>query len=143
MSAIQATFVLLLAFQAKHFLADYPLQRRFMLGKFHDGWKFVLPLLAHVAVHAAGTFLIVCWFDPRRALAYALFDAVVHFVVDRVKASKRYLGRFKPLTAATAPTATPAQWRSNDFFWWSLGLDQMLHHLTHYAIVYAIVARLP
>lgn len=33
-----------LLFQAKHFLADYPLQGRYMLGKFADGKEFVLPL---------------------------------------------------------------------------------------------------
>jgi len=132
-------FTLLLAFQLKHFLADYPLQRRFMLGKFRDDWGFVPPLLAHVAVHAAGTFLIACWFGVRRAAVLALLDASVHFVMDRVKASKRYLGRYKPLTAETAPAATPAQWASNDRFWWSVGLDQGVHHLTHYAIIFAIV----
>lgn len=142
MNTLQVTVALLLAYQAKHFIADYPLQRRFMLGKFKEGWGFVLPLLAHVAVHAVGTFLITCWFGIGWALAYAGFDATIHFFMDRAKASKKYLGRFKPLTAETAPTANAQQWRANDYFWWSLGLDQMVHHLTHYAIIYTIVSRL-
>lgn len=29
--------------------------------------------------------------------------------------------------------------QSNKFFWWSLGLDQMVHHLTHYIIIYLII----
>lgn len=138
---INLVFGLLLAFQVKHFLADYPLQRRFMLGKFKNGWDFVIPLLAHVGVHAAFTFLIACQFGVVKAAWCALFDAVVHFIMDRIKASKKYLGRFKPLTAVTAPTATPDQWRSNDYFWWSLGLDQAVHHLTHYAIIWYIVTQ--
>ena len=134
-------FRLLLAFQAKHFLADYPLQRRYMLGKFRDDWGFFLPLLAHASVHGCMTAWIcgcVLGFKPIIFLP-ALFDVVIHATMDRIKAAKRYLGRFKPLTADTAPTATEAQWRSNDFFWWSLGLDQGVHHLTHYAIIWWLV----
>lgn len=133
---MKLAFALLLAFQLKHFLADYPLQGRYMLGKFRDSWGFLQPLLAHVAVHAAGTFLIACYFGIVQAIGLALFDASVHFCMDRIKASKRYLGRFKPLNADTAPTATLEQWKQNDYFWWSLGFDQAVHHLTHYAIIY-------
>ncbi len=132
----------LVAFQVKHFVADYPLQGRYMLGKFRQDWGFVTPLLAHVGVHAVGTFLITCWFGVVQALCLALFDAVIHFTMDRLKASKSYLGRFKPLTADTAPTATSEQWRSNTFFWWSLGLDQAVHHLTHYAVIAYVLWRM-
>lgn len=141
MTTLSIVFVLLLAFQAKHFIADYPLQRRWMLGKFKDDWGFVLPLLAHVSVHAVGTFLIACWFGVGKAVLLALFDAIVHFMMDRLKASKKYLGRFKSLTAETAPTATPQQWRSNDYFWWSLGFDQLVHHMTHYVIIWIIITQ--
>ena len=139
---IQLVLTLFVAFQVKHFVADYPLQGRFMLGKFRQDWGFVLPLLAHVGVHAVGTFLIVCWFGIAQAVCLAIFDAIIHFLMDRVKASKRYLGRFKLLTADTAPTASPAQWRSNTFFWWSLGLDQAVHHFTHYAVIAYVLWRL-
>jgi hypothetical protein len=128
--------LLVLIYQAKHFLADYPLQRRYMLGKFRDDWGFFLPLLAHVAVHGGMTLCITWFLVGWKAIGFALFDGTVHFSMDRIKASKKYLGRYKTLTAETAPTATPDQWRSNDYFWWSLGLDQMVHHLTHYAIIY-------
>ena len=127
---------LLLLFQLKHFLGDFPLQGRYMLGKFRPGWDFVLPLLAHVGVHAAGTFLLACSFGVRQALGLALFDATVHFAMDRLKAGKKYLGRFRALTPETAPFASAAQWRSNHFFWWTVGLDQGVHHLTHYAIIF-------
>lgn len=142
MVSLSLVLALLVAFQVKHFVADYPLQGRFMLGKFREDWGFLKPLLAHVAVHAVGTFLITCWFGVGQALCLALFDASAHFVMDRAKASKRYLGRFKPLTADTAPTATPAQWRSNTFFWWSLGFDQAVHHLTHYAVIAYLLWRM-
>lgn len=133
--------ILFVAYQIKHFLSDYPLQRRWMLGKFRDDWGFVLPLLAHVGVHAMGTFLITCWFGVAQAFCLALFDATIHFAMDRIKASKKMLGRFKTLTAETAPTATPAQWRSNSYFWWSMGFDQMIHHFTHYVIIFYLMSR--
>ena len=30
--------------------------------------------------------------------------------------------------------------RSNVYFWWALGLDQGVHHLTHYLIIYLVVS---
>ncbi len=130
---------LLILFQLKHLLADYPLQTKYMLGKFKDkGWE--LPLLAHVAVHAAFTFVIALHYvDVKKSLCFAMIDGFIHFVMDRVKASPKMLGRFKSLTAETAPTATKEQWRSNNLFWWSIGFDQMVHHLTHYAIIWFLV----
>jgi hypothetical protein len=139
---VTTIFLLLLVFQAKHWVADFPLQsNRYMLGKFREDWGFVGPLLAHVAVHASMTFLIVLAVlgRPWAALGCAGFDAGVHFVMDRIKASPRWLGRYKSLTAETAKTATAAQWRSNHGFWWSLGLDQGIHHMTHYAVIWYCV----
>ena len=132
-------FVLLILFQIKHFIADYPLQTPYMLGKFKDkGW--VLPLLAHVGVHAGFTFLIVVPFvGVFAALALAALDAVIHFVMDRVKASPKMLGRYQALTKSEFPTATLEQKESNTKFWWALGLDQGVHHLTHYLIIFLVV----
>ncbi len=127
---------LVLIYQLKHWLADYPLQGRYMLGKFRDDWSFFLPLLAHAAVHGGMTFAITWFLVGWKAIFLALFDTTIHFTMDRIKASKKYLGRFKPLTSDTAPTATEAQWKSNNHFWWSLGLDQGVHHVTHYAIIW-------
>lgn len=113
-------FLLLTVYQVKHFLCDYPLQRPFMLRKGATGWAWVAPLISHAGVHAFFTFWIAFCFKQHLALYLALFDFVVHFMVDRIKASPSILGRF-----------TPAQ----PYFWWALGADQMAHHLTHYAII--------
>ncbi len=157
-------FALLVVYQLKHFVADYPLQGRYMLGKFKPGWEFVLPLLAHVGVHAAGTLGIALAFgvSAPRALLLALFDAGVHFTMDRIKASPRLMGRWKPLTAdqyvssqktLSGPPMSDdefiqALWISeakrkllgNKLFWWALGFDQLVHHLTHYACIAMILA---
>lgn len=114
-------FLLLILFQIKHFVCDYPLQGRYMLGKFNkEGWE--LPLLAHAGVHFIGTFLIAWFFGLWIAVGVALFDFVVHFVVDKVKVE-----------------ASRKTNHSEPQFWWYLGLDQMAHHLTHYAIIAILV----
>lgn len=123
--------ILLVIFQIKHFVCDYPLQGQYMLGKMKaTGWK--LPLAAHAGVHAIATFTVAYlfldlayWLDNLVfATVLALADFIIHFTVDRLKASPNLGGRFKP----TQP-----------YFWWALGADQMAHHLTHYAIIFAII----
>jgi len=121
---MELVFILLVLFQLKHFIADYPLQNKYMLGKFKEkGWKS--PLFAHTGVHAVGTLLICLLFvNPVVALLLACFDFVAHSIMDRIKASPRMLGRYEI---------------TDKRFWWSLGLDQGIHHLTHYAIIAMIL----
>jgi hypothetical protein len=134
--------VLLLLFQVKHFLADYPLQTKYMLGKFkEDGW--FLPLVSHAAVHGAFTFVIALHFvKVSDAFVLGLLDLCVHYFMDRMKASPNVLGRFKPFSGeVNEENATPTQRRDNKLFWWSLGFDQMVHHLTHYGIIILILLK--
>jgi hypothetical protein len=144
--SINQIFSLLALFQVKHFLADYLFQTHYMLGKFKSGTKWVLPLLAHSAVHALMTFILVrCFRDWRISAELALIDLSVHFAMDRVKASPRLLGRFKALSAkemlAIQSSSRPCQeaLRSNTYFWWSLGFDQMVHHMGHYYIIWCAI----
>lgn len=117
-----AIFILLVSFQFKHFICDYILQGRYMLGKFNVGWSFVFPLVAHSLVHTIGTFLIAIVFvEYKWAILLGLFDGFNHFAIDRLKASPNLLGRFNDKTKQS--------------FWICLGLDQMLHHLVHYFII--------
>lgn len=133
-------WLLLVLYQVKHFVCDYPLQGKYMLGKFKPYPDFILPLAAHALVHVLGTFLIAVFLvGPTMAVALGLLDGVIHFAVDRVKASPSMLGRFKPLTKETYPTSTDAEKKSNVLFWWSIGADQMVHHLTHYALIALII----
>jgi hypothetical protein len=136
---LTSIMLLFIAFQVKHFIADYPLQTEYMLGKFKDeGW--VKPLLAHVAVHALGTFVITCWFGIANAIYFSLFDSCIHFIMDRVKADRKLLGRFKPLTAAIYLTATEKERRDNKYYYWSLGFDQLIHHLTGIVIIWLMAS---
>lgn len=140
-------FLLLVAFQFKHFFADYPLQIEYHLGKFKTGWSWVAPLASHCFVHMLFTFLIVMWFaqDSVWAFKMATFDFVSHFIMDRIKASPRWLGRFKPLTSSQWMTAkrnfNNQALRSNRWFWISIGIDQLVHHLTDLVIVFLTILK--
>lgn len=119
---MEELFILLGIYQLKHFVSDYPLQGVYMLGKAKkENW--FLPLLAHASVHGAGTLIITLLFAPS-LWWLSIVDLVVHFSMDRIKASPNILNRFKP---------------DNKFFWWCLGFDQMVHHLTHYFIIWMII----
>jgi hypothetical protein len=157
-------WLLLVVYQIKHFVCDYPLQTPWMLGKFKGGTDWILPLAAHAGVHAVATILIACLalMFTGRGEGYAammlpvylgLFDFAIHFAMDRIKASPNLLGRYKPLTASGMKEAMEMVAsdnlmrqdygkdliKSNKYFWWALGLDQGVHHLTHYVIIYFIV----
>lgn len=113
---------LMILFQIKHFICDYPLQTPYMLGKLQRT-DWIKPLLAHASVHGLGTFLIVAYFNLPIAFILAVADVVLHFVVDRLKASPDIGGHFSI---------------DNKYFWWCLGLDQMAHQLTYVAFIVTI-----
>lgn len=136
---MNTVFVLLIVFQLKHFLADFPLQGPYMLQKFRPDWGFFLPLLAHAAVHGTFTLLITLAVTPD-LWWLAIVDMAIHFTMDRIKASPRYLGRYKALTAKDYMAATEAEKQGNTYFWWALGFDQAVHHLTHYGLIWALVS---
>lgn len=156
--------VLLVVFQFKHFLADFPFQNGYMLRKFSSVPSVWVPALtAHAGVHGFMTFSIALLFLAQTrhdlfivpAFMLGLTDFIIHFGMDRFKASPNYLGRFKALSSeeykageyfVKHPFTSSEGWkewqdrkRSNKYFWWSLGLDQTVHHLTHYYIIYKLL----
>lgn len=123
----ETLFILLVLFQIKHFAADFPLQTQYMLGKFKpDGW--ILPLSFHSAVHAFMTATIAIMFANSLyvIIFVTIVDFIIHFIMDRIKASPDLLGRWNP---------------TQSMFWNMVGIDQMVHHLTHYFIIYIIITR--
>jgi hypothetical protein len=122
---LRLTFVLLVIFHVKHFLADFPLQFNFMLKyKVSPNWQFLIPLSLHCLTHSSFTLLICLVIDPSYWWL-AIVDFGVHFVMDRLKAGPRYLGRFND--------------PSKSSFWISLGFDQMVHHLTDILVIWILV----
>lgn len=148
-------WILLIVYQNKHWLADYPMQGQYMLGKFKPYPHFILPLLAHGAVHGLFTFAIALFLKPfAYALALGLFDMIVHSIVDWIKANPSIGGRFEALSKnemknilSYIPTLGieevrkkfGKQLKSNTYFWWALGLDQKAHHYTHYFIIWMLL----
>lgn len=116
-SVFNTFFWLLLAFQAKHFLCDFPLQKH----KSNKGslvfCKWYPDLAEHCLVHMLGTFLVCLpaagW---RFSLTLATLDFLLHFATDRVKAHPRLGGRWTP---------------ADKLFWVALGADQMVHHVVN------------
>ncbi|MCM2403842.1 DUF3307 domain-containing protein [Rhizobium sp. S153] len=108
-------------FLAKHLLADFILQTKWMaLGKERvQGW--LVPLTIHAAVHGALTTAIFVTLAPPLAWIGAV-DFAIHFAIDR---SKAIIQQHYALTTTTTG------------FWWLLGTDQTLHHITH--LVFAII----
>ena len=123
---LKFAFVLLVAFQVKHLIADFALQVPYMLKKMNPGWDFFIPLTAHCLVHATLTLGIVVIVRPS-LWWLSLVDFAAHFVMDRIKSGPRYMGRYKDVATTT--------------YWVTFGFDQMVHHLTHMLIVWILVVQ--
>ena len=67
----------------------------------------------------------IVWWVNKNLWHLALIDLGIHFVMDRLKSGPRYLGRFNKLDSAV--------------YWNVVGIDQMVHHLTHLYIIYRLV----
>jgi hypothetical protein len=123
-STLGLVFILLVTFQLKHYVADFPLQSSWMLNKRLPGWGFVVPLATHCVVHAGVTLLVIFIVNPQ-LWWLAIVDFCIHFTMDRCKSAAHYLGRFNNPTRQS--------------FWNCFGLDQLVHHLTHYFIIWNLV----
>ncbi len=114
----------MLVLTVKHVIADFFLQNSWMaLGKDQKtGWA--LPLLAHCCVHLAATTLLVLIIAPRFWFV-GLIDFAIHIVIDRVKG----------FCVATFDVTPEHPW-----FWWLIGTDQALHHLTGFGLAVLLAA---
>lgn len=120
-------FKLVILFQVKHFICDFLLQTKYFRKKSSKDFEFLIPLTLHCFFHFMGTLLILLSFNAHTWI-WAFFDFFVHFITDRIKSSPRYLGRFQNMQKQS--------------FWCCFGLDQMVHHLTHYFIIWQIISSL-
>jgi hypothetical protein len=129
-------FCSLVLFQFLHYLADFPLQNEYHLGKFYKT-NWVHPLASHVHIHSlmmgiamytSGLIALFMGYDIELLILITLSCAtyivnfVVHFIVDRIKASPNLGGRWKYPSKA---------------YFNALGFDQFIHEVTN--VVYVIV----
>jgi hypothetical protein len=119
------TIAALLIFLIKHLFADFFLQTSWMASGKEQPQGWLKPLLAHVGVHAVSTLVIFAALAPFYWWM-GIVDFAVHFAIDR---GKGLLNR----AFDNDPSKTG--------FWWLIGIDQTLHHLTHlgFAMTIAVV----
>jgi len=105
----------------KHFFCDFPLQTSPWIYR-NKGIYFHPGGIAHSAIHALGTWLVLVLFIGEQAWIYALLDFIVHYHIDwgKMQLNKRY---------GLHPD-------NSNWFWILLGLDQLAHHITYFVIVY-------
>lgn len=107
---------LYLCFRAKQFTCDFLLQTDWMaMNKGRPGFEGLRPLMVHAGIHGVGTLLIALIFVPS-LWWLGVLDVIVHALVDRAKGILTYKMRWQP---------------GDRWFWWSFGLDQEAHNLTH------------
>ena len=124
--AVTPLVVWMLILTVKHVVADFLLQNTWMAyGKdAKKGWA--LPLLVHCAIHGAIATLIFTVLVPR-FWYFGLVDFFIHLAVDRAKG----------FCVAHFNVTSDKKW-----FWWLIGIDQALHHLTDFGFA-VIVAGNP
>jgi hypothetical protein len=132
-STFTLLFILLVAFQLKHFIVDLALKTEYRLRQFEIRANFYRPLFSHCSLHAAATWLIsavTLWGKHGYAglvapVAAASTDFVSHLIIGGMRSDVRWLGRFKDPSKKT--------------FWVAASFSQVVHHLTHYVIVWHLV----
>ncbi len=114
----------MLLLTVKHVVADFFLQTSWMaLGKDRKTGR-AAPLLVHCAIHGVLTIVLVAAIAPR-FWYIGLIDFVIHLAIDRAKG----------FCVATFNVTHEHQW-----FWWLIGIDQALHHLTGFGLAIFLAA---
>lgn len=116
---------LLVFYQLKHYLADFVFQNVWMLQKSRPGWDFIWPLSIHSGIHALFTLGVALYIYPQ-AWWLGILDFVLHFIMDRIKAGPRYMGRWSDMRSKA--------------FWVCFGFDQMVHQLVHLYICWFLAS---
>ncbi len=105
----------------KHFICDFPLQVFPWMYR-NKGTYLHAGGLAHAATHGFGTLLVLWFFIGNAAFGFALLDFLLHYHIDWSKMNLNKTFNLKP--------------DNSEWFWVGLGVDQLLHHLTYFLIVY-------
>jgi Protein of unknown function (DUF3307) len=123
--AVMPLVVWMLILTIKHVVADFILQNSWMaMGKdAKRGWA--LPLLAHCAIHGALATTVFTLLVPR-FWYLGLVDFLIHLTIDRAKGF---------CVAHFDIKQNQSQW-----FWWLIGIDQALHHLTDFGLALVVAS---
>lgn len=160
MNTLEMVIALMVVYQFKHLICDYLFQGYpffpSMNLKFSPDPRIAsIALAKHCSTHFIFTFVIagIVSNSLKMAVGLSVIDFVSHFIMDLIKANPSMLGRYKPMDSATyydciqkinsdsaaARSEVHTIMMRNTYFWWSLGLDQTVHHLIHILIVFMLV----
>lgn len=116
----EAVFFSLFWLFIKHFICDFPLQTFSWMYK-NKGTYGHFGGVSHAALHGLGTFAALAYWLGPQAWTLAVIDMVVHYHIDwaKMNINKKFNLR-----------ADNSEW-----FWISLGTDQLLHHITYFTLV--------
>jgi hypothetical protein len=117
--SIAAVLGVLVILEVKHFVCDYPLQTAYQVnnkGKYGHAAGFL-----HAGLHALGTTTAFLVLPPSLLVGVAILagEFVLHYHIDWAKDN---LMRWSRVTV------------KDSMYWWMIGADQLLHHLTYVAI---------
>jgi hypothetical protein len=114
-----ALLAVLVVLEVKHFVCDYPLQTVYQVK---NKGKYGHPAgLIHAGLHIIGTAAAFLVITPTLAVGAAILvgEFVRHYHIDWAKDN----------------VMRSTGWTSSDSpFWWAIGADQLLHHLTYLGI---------
>ena len=110
----------------KHFVCDFPLQACAWMYR-NKGTYGHMGGITHAMLHGFGTFTVLYFWLGIDAWVFAVADTVIHYHIDWAKMNVSVRFNLK---------ADNSEW-----FWIMLGFDQLLHHLTYFAIVAAAIPR--
>lgn len=113
-------FEALLCLFIKHFICDFPLQAFSWMYR-NKGIYGHPGGLTHALLHGLGTFIVLFFWLGTNAWVYALTDALIHYHIDWAKMNISIRCDIRP--------------DNSEWFWILLGFDQLLHHLTYFALV--------
>jgi hypothetical protein len=108
------TWMMLLT--VKHVVADFLLQNSWIAHGKDSKTNWLVPLSVHALVHGVLATLLIVALAPKLWFL-GILDMVVHFIFDRAKG----------LCVSNFEIGPNHRW-----FWWLIGIDQALHHLTDF-----------
>jgi hypothetical protein len=116
-------------FQLKHFLVDFPFQ--FRPTSKHGN------LFLHCGLSFVMTSSIAAFFVPD-LWWLGLVDGGIHLAVDYVVDNFNVF----MLSSDDIDFASEEDLAQHKLFWYGLGVDQMIHHVTNIGIIYVLMGRI-
>lgn len=118
---------LAIVYQIKHWISESIFRGDYLFQRSFKDWGNFIPLCKHSLIHSGFTFSIAWYklFDLEFCLKVACFDFALYFVIDQIKASPDFKEDFPSFK----------KWQ----YWWLFGLEEIVHHISHYIIIYFLM----